>query len=155
MLLVGQRQHGHGAWHPHRAATHHGAGKGQGLAAGIQKQRGCGASGSSLAAIKSLGGFAVKVQQEGAAAQAAALGLYQRQHHLHRNSRVYRAAARAQNLQARLGGQGVGRRHGIGVGGPAGFGAKAAGAFGLCRGTGCLDGGRGGGGAARQAQKGG
>jgi hypothetical protein len=52
------------------------------------------------------------MQQEGAAADAAGLRLDQRQHHLHRNGGVERAAAGLEHLVARVGGQRVGRGHG-------------------------------------------
>ena len=132
MLLVCQCQHADHARNANRPPADHGLLKGHGCALGIQKQRGPRSRGCGFAAVKSLGFFAIKMQQKSPAAYAAALGLDHAQHHLHGNRRVDRAAACAQDLVARLGGQRVGCSNRKSACRKNGFFDTCAGQLGLC-----------------------
>lgn len=119
VLAVGLREHRHRAGGAHRAAAGHGHHEGQGLALFVEEELLVGPGGRGLAAIEGLDAAPVVVQQEGTAADAAGLRLHQREHHLHGDGRVHRAAAGAQDARAGLSGQRVGRRHGLAREGPA------------------------------------
>ena len=140
VLAVGLCQHAHGARHAHGAPAHQGFHEGQGLALVVEKQCGAGCGGGGFTAVERLQTLSVVVQQKSAAAYAAGLWFHQGQHHLHGNGSIHRAAAFAQHLSARFGGQRVGRCHGKTVVHPAGFGADARGEFGLCQRVGCAGG---------------
>ena len=131
VLLVCQCQHGYCTRNAHRATADNRICKLEGLAAVVQKQPRCGAGRGGLAAVKGLRGLAVKVQQKGPTANAAALWLHQGQHHLYRDGCVHRAATGAQHLLPGVGGQRVGGGHSVTAGGPARLGGAAGGAFGL------------------------
>jgi len=55
------------------------------------------------------------MQQKGPTADAAGLGLHQRQHRLNGDGGINRRAAGLQHLGTRFGGQGVGRGHHAGL----------------------------------------
>lgn len=75
--------------------------------------------------------LAVVVQQERPATDAARLRFDQGQHHLHGNGSIHRAAAGAQNLVPRIGGQGIGRGDRQFLVGPTGFLLVTGGDLGL------------------------
>ena len=131
MLAVGGFEHAHGTGHTHRATAQHRCVKGQGLAVFTHELRGAGGGWGGFASVKGLHALTVKVHQESATPNATGLGFYQSQHQLHRNRGVQRRAARAQDLQSRIGRQWVGRGHGLAGVRPAGFVGQAAGGFGL------------------------
>ena len=133
VLCVGLCQHGYCTGHAHRAAAHYCVRELQRLTLVVQKQGGRCGRGGGLTAIEGLGGFAVEVQQERTAPDATALWLHQRQHHLHGNGRIHRAAACGQHLAARVGGQRVGGGNRIVARGPARLGAAAGSRFRLSR----------------------
>jgi hypothetical protein len=133
VLLLRHREHAHQAGNTHRASADRGLLEGHGRAIGVQKKMGPGCRRRSLASIKSLGFFTVKVQQKSTATDAAALGFDHAQHHLHGNRRVHRAAPGPQDFVARLRGQRIGRRHGKGVGLERRLLHTGAGEFGLHR----------------------
>ncbi len=135
MLLLRHRQHANQAWNPHGASADQRLLEGHGRALGIEKQVGLGCSGCSLASVKGLGFFAIKVQQKAATADAAALGLYNAQDHLHGNRCVQRAAAGPQDLVTCLGRQRIGRRDSEFAGLERCFLHTGAGEFGLHRQT--------------------
>ena len=130
VLAVGHLQHPHHTWHAHRMAALHGIGKRQGLAL-VHEHVCAGAGGGGFAPVVRGDFLAIKVQQKRAATNATRLRLHQTQHHLHGNGRIQRRAACAQHLVPRIGGQRVGRSHGLAREGPAGFGGIAAGRLGL------------------------
>ena len=127
VLAVRGFEHAHGTRHTHRAAAEHRLVEGQGLAVFGQKLVGTRTRRGGFAPIVGRDLPAVKVQQEGAAPNAAGLRLHQPQHHLHRNGRVEGGAARAQDLVSGIGGQRVGRRHRLVCIGPARLVGAAAG----------------------------
>ena len=82
-----------------------------------QERSGRGGGRRRLAAVVALELFGgVPVQDEGTAADPRRLRLDQVQHELHGDRGIGGAAARAQHLEARLHGQGIGRRNHVGLG---------------------------------------
>ena len=129
VLLVRFLQHAQQAWYTHRPATHHSVIKGHGLV--FQPKQTLGGFGrSGFTAIKDLQMLAVVVQQKSTTANSAGLRLYQGQHHLHSNGRVYRSTTRLQHLVTRIAGQRVGRGHAAFFEVPSWFGLVAAGGLG-------------------------
>jgi hypothetical protein len=150
VLAVRQCQHRQRAGHADRAAARHRVHESQRLALCAEEQAFIGPGGGGLATVEGLQAPAVVVQQEGTAADAAGLRLHQREHHLHRDRGVHRAAAGAQDPRARFGRQRIGRGDGLALEGPARFGREAGGGFGLLN---RWRGRRGAGGEQRQAQR--
>jgi len=111
MLRVDLLQHpqnprrGHGAASKHRFLQRHRS------PVGAQKLVFPGASRRCLSPIPGLNPLAIPGEHQRPTADAAALGLHQREHHLHRDRRVHRRTTRAQHQQTGLGGQGVGGGH--------------------------------------------
>jgi hypothetical protein len=110
MLFVRGFQHAHRAGHAHRAPAHHGFFEGQGLAVVheevfIRTRRRC------FAPIPGVDLAAIEVHEKGPAADAAGLRLHQREHHLHSNRGIDRAATSLENVVPRPCGQQVGSGH--------------------------------------------
>ena len=126
---VGLLQHAHHTRHPHRASAHHGLWERHGLAVGQQKQAFISCRRRGLAAVPRLNSFSIPMHQESTTANAAGLGLHEREHHLDGDGGVQRAAASLEHLVARIGGQRVGRRHHEALGRPTRLGGQTRGTF--------------------------
>ena len=133
VFAVRSFEHAHGARHADRAATGHGMAKGHRLAVRQQEELFVGRRGRGLTAVPCRHVPAVPVQQEGAASDAAGLRLDEREHHLHRDRRIERAAASLERLVAGVGGQRIGRSHHEAQRRPARLFGEARGAFGQLR----------------------
>ena len=139
MRAVGVFEHPHRAGHAHRAAAGDGLAQRHGLAITAQEEVFTRSRGRRLAAVPGLHLRAVPVQHEGATADAAALRLHQREHHLHGHGGVHRGAAGFEHLHASTRCQRMSGGHGVAREGPAGFGRDAAGAFGQGRRAGSVE----------------
>ena len=128
-LAVRGVRHGHHADHAgraHRQAAGHGVDEVERLAQ-LQELIGRGRRRRGFAAVVAheLLALAVVVHQERAAADARGLRLHQREHHLHGDGGVEGRAAAAQDGDAGLHRQRIGRRHHVAVGELRGLGRPA------------------------------
>ena len=102
MLPVGEFEHSQDTRRAHRAAAHYGLPEGQRRAVRIQEERRCGRGRGGLASVvadQPVRGRIV-MEHEGAATDARGLRLHERQHQLHRDRRIDRAAARREHFDA-------------------------------------------------------
>ncbi len=113
VLRVRELQHAQHAGHADRAAGGDGFADAHRRAVGAQEtvRARCRRRGFASVVGRDLLLRLIPVQQEGAAPDAGGLRFDQVEHHLHGDRRIQGAAARAQDLDARSRGMGIGRRH--------------------------------------------
>ncbi|CAJ1822135.1 hypothetical protein LMBIIBHN_02988 [Aeromonas salmonicida] len=128
IALMGQRQRPHCARRADRATAHHAVIEGHGLAI-LHEQLIRGGGRGRLATIHSRNLAAIPYQQQGAATDTGGLRLHQGQYQLHGDGGIHGAAARPDDLVARIHCQRIGRSHHEAMALPALFICPAAGGF--------------------------
>ena len=132
VVAVGQFEHAQHAGHTHRQTADGRRSHVHGAAFAHEQVFGGGRWGG-FAPVVGPHALAVVVEQKSPATDATRLWLNQGEHHLHGDGCVQRRPALAQDVQARLAGQGVGGAHPLACKANAALAVQAGGGFGLQR----------------------